>query len=166
MYPHEQEAQLRQEFARTFPFLDEKQRRIVAGSETLALGYGGISLLAQASGLAMPTVRAGMEDLATADAVPIGRVRRPGSGRKSVTEHDPTLLTDLDRLIATATRGDPECPLRWTALTHFLLLIVDVVRCSNLIVRVCDYFFERMMEIRQTVQTRCICYAYFPRFWQ
>jgi hypothetical protein len=115
MYPHEQEAQLRQKFARTFPFLDEKQRRIVAGSEALMLGYGGISVVARASGLAMPTVRAGMADLATDDVLPSGRIRRPGGGRKSVTETDPTLFADLDRLIAPATRGDPECPLRWTA---------------------------------------------------
>ena len=45
-----------------------------------------------------------------------GRVRRPGGGRKPLTETDVTLLADLERLVERVTsRGDPEQPLRWTA---------------------------------------------------
>ncbi len=43
------------------------------------------------------------------------RIRRPGAGRKSLAGREPTLLGDLDRLIAPTTRGDPGCPLRWTS---------------------------------------------------
>ena len=116
MYAHEVEAQLRQKFAQTLPYLNEKQRRIVAGSEALAIGYGGMAMVARASGLSVPTGRAGMAELAAgrAEANP-ARIRRVGGGRKSVVEKDPSLLADLDRLIAPATRGDPECPLRWTS---------------------------------------------------
>ncbi len=32
-----------------------------------------------------------------------------------MVDRDPTVLEDLDRLIAPAMRGDPECPLRWTS---------------------------------------------------
>jgi len=42
-------------------------------------------------------------------------VRRPGGDRKSLTEADPTLLEDLQRLVDEDSRGDPERPLRWTA---------------------------------------------------
>ncbi len=41
-------------------------------------------------------------------------VRRPGGGRKPITETDPGLLKALEALIEPVTRGDPESPLRWT----------------------------------------------------
>ena len=42
-------------------------------------------------------------------------MRRPGAGRKPLTETDPSLLDDLRALVEPATRGDPERPLLWTA---------------------------------------------------
>ena len=115
MYTGDIKDRLRQKFQQIFPFLDEKLRRLVAGSEAIALGYGGIVMVARASGLSEPTVRAGMREIGEPDAVPHDRIRRPGAGRKSLVETDPTLLADLDVLIDPATRGDPECPLRWTS---------------------------------------------------
>jgi hypothetical protein len=47
-------------------------------------------------------------------ALPAGRTRRPGAGRKKVTDRDPGLLGALDELIDPESRGDPESPLRWT----------------------------------------------------
>jgi hypothetical protein len=44
----------------------------------------------------------------------VGRQRRPGGGRKPLTEHDPTLLRDLEALVEPTTRGDPQSGLRWT----------------------------------------------------
>lgn len=109
------EEQLRQKFERMRPFLDEKVRRLVAANEAMALGYGGISMVSRASGLSIPTIRTGLEELAQPDEVVQHRVRRPGGGRKTVVEHDPSIRDDLDRLISPATRGDPENPLRWTS---------------------------------------------------
>lgn len=43
-----------------------------------------------------------------------GRVRKPGGGRKRISETDKQLLRDLDRIVDPATRGDPMSPLRWT----------------------------------------------------
>ena len=40
---------------------------------------------------------------------------RSGGGRKPITETDPTLREDLERLLDDGTRGDPELPLRWTS---------------------------------------------------
>ncbi|MGQ0593027.1 MAG: hypothetical protein ACT4QB_10340 [Gammaproteobacteria bacterium] len=40
--------------------------------------------------------------------------RKPGGGRKRLTETDPQLSEELDRLVAPLTRGDPQSPLRWT----------------------------------------------------
>ena len=115
MYTGDIEEQLRQKFQRVGPFLNEKVRRLVVASEAMALGYGGIAMAARATGLSEPTIRAGVGELAQPDAVPHDRIRRPGGGRKTVTDRDPTVLADLDRLIAPATRGDPESPLRWTS---------------------------------------------------
>ncbi len=42
------------------------------------------------------------------------RVRRPGGGRRPLTEADPGLLPALEALVEPVTRGDPESPLRWT----------------------------------------------------
>ncbi len=47
--------------------------------------------------------------------LPHGRVRRKGGGPRPLTDRDPTLLSDLERLVAPATRGDPERPLLWVS---------------------------------------------------
>jgi hypothetical protein len=100
-------------FASVFPHLNERQRRLLAGAEAQALGRGGIAQVARASGLHPETVTAGMAEVA-AGAPVTDRVRRPGGGRKPLTEPDPPLLADLQRLVEDEARGDPERPLRWT----------------------------------------------------
>jgi transposase len=42
------------------------------------------------------------------------RVRRPGAGRKLLTEHDQALQEDVAGLLESTTRGDPTSPLLWT----------------------------------------------------
>ncbi len=42
------------------------------------------------------------------------RVRRPGGGRRPLSQTDRDLIAALELLIDPATRGDPESPLRWT----------------------------------------------------
>lgn len=39
--------------------------------------------------------------------------RRPGVGRKSITQSDPELVQALEGLIDEQTRGEPESALRW-----------------------------------------------------
>jgi hypothetical protein len=43
------------------------------------------------------------------------RIRRPGGGRKPLTETDSELLIDLESLVEPTTRGHPESALRWTS---------------------------------------------------
>ena len=45
------------------PVLDERARRLWAGAEARAIGRGGITRLAQATGLSRVTVRAGLKEL-------------------------------------------------------------------------------------------------------
>jgi Rhodopirellula transposase DDE domain len=109
---------LTEKFKILSPVLNEHARRLWAATEALALGRGGISAAARATGLSRPTIYAGIEEIHTGTvALPRGsyeRVRRPGGGRKKRTLHDPTLLHDLEALVEPTTRGDPQSPLRWT----------------------------------------------------
>jgi hypothetical protein len=74
--------------------------------------------VARATGLAWNTIKAGMRELDERAERPgqavDGRVRRPGGGRKRLTETDPQLLGALQALVDPATRGHPQSPLRWT----------------------------------------------------
>src|ERR1700681_458535 len=106
------EISLRQKFSGVWPMLDERSRRLMAASEALSLGYGGVSRIRQACGLSRKAIAKGIREIAEGDTMS-GRIRRPGRGPKSIIEHDPRLLVSLERLIEPVTRGDPESPLRW-----------------------------------------------------
>jgi hypothetical protein len=97
------------------PDLNERQRRLWAAAEARSHGRGGIAAVARASGIAENTIRAGLRELEEGAGIGSGRVRRRGAGRKPITETDPSLLSDLERLLEEDTRGDPEQPLLWTA---------------------------------------------------
>src|SRR5712672_2322789 len=99
-----------------FPHLDERQRRLLLGAEARALGHGGIRLVARAAGVREGTVSLGVDEL-DAGAGPLGRVRRPGGGRKRAADLDPGLLPALLALVEPQERGDPMSPLRWTTLS-------------------------------------------------
>ena len=84
-------------------------------AEAEALGFGGVTAVAKASGLSRGTVIRGMAELKTAPKPGRGqRIRRKGAGRKRTVDQDPTLERDLKSLVEPVTRGDPESPLRWT----------------------------------------------------
>ena len=106
------ESSLRRKFSSVWLLLDERSRRLMAASEALALGYGGVSRIRRASGLSRKAIAKGIREIADGNAMP-GRIRRSGAGRKNIVERDPKLLVSLDRLIDPETRGDPESPLRW-----------------------------------------------------
>jgi len=101
------------------PVLDERARRLWAAAEARAIGRGGITRVAEATGLSRVTIRAGLNELdlpasPTDRRVATGRLRRPGGGRKPLVDQDPILLRDLETLVDPVTRGDPMSPLRWT----------------------------------------------------
>jgi hypothetical protein len=111
------EARIRRKFRLVAVELDERRRRQWAAAEARDVGWGGISLVARATGLSRPTIMAGLKELelsAKSRLVAAARVRSPGGGRRTLTQSDPGLLEALERLIDPATRGDPMSPLRWT----------------------------------------------------
>ena len=101
-------------FSAVRDLLDERSRRLVVAAESVALGRGGISAASRATGISRPVIRQGIKELKAPVKVAPGRVRRPGGGRKRVAERDPSVVSDLEKLVEPVTRGDPESPLRWT----------------------------------------------------
>ena len=101
-------------YAAVAPLIDERARRLLAGSEALAIGRGGVAAVARATGLARTTVARGVADVQAGETVGRGRIRRAGAGRPPIERRDPTLRRDLEALIEPTSRGDPESPLRWT----------------------------------------------------
>ena len=112
--------------------LDERTRRLWAAAEARALGYGGIGLVAAATGLAHNTIRQGLEELQRQESnpatkVPVeedqrvcgrpvverDRVRRPGGGAKFAEVKDPGILAALDSLPSDEVAGDPMSEQRW-----------------------------------------------------
>jgi hypothetical protein len=96
-------------------FLDERGRRLFAANESLALGLGGVTATARATGLARSTINRGIQELRSAGNEIGRRVRRPGGGRKSAVVHQPDLPAALEAAIESAIRGDPGSPLRWVS---------------------------------------------------
>ena len=69
-----------------FSTLDEQQRRLYAGLESLRLGHGGDSRIAELTGLDVHTIAKGRSQLIERD-VHVERVRRPGAGRPSLEKN-------------------------------------------------------------------------------
>src|SRR3954471_20084398 len=99
------------------PSLDERAGRLHVAAEAHSAGHGGVAATARATGVARSTIGRGLKDLR--DATPVhGRMRRPGAGRRKLTAKDPTLLTELEKLLEPATMGDPMRSLRWVSKSH------------------------------------------------
>ena len=79
------------------------------------IGLGGVTAASTATGMARSTINRGIKELKAGRRESVGRVRRPGAGRKSAVEAQPGLLAALETLIEDAIRGDPESPLRWVS---------------------------------------------------
>jgi transposase len=108
---------LRKKYRMVQAVLDERGRRVWAAAEAISLPHGGVSLVAQATGLSRTTIHAGIREFKGRKAKPLetGRSRRAGGGRKPLTFHHPDLLKALEQLVEPLVRGDPESLLRWTA---------------------------------------------------
>jgi len=66
---------------------DERGRRVFAASEARAAGWGGVAAVAEITGLARSRIIRGLKDL-DGPALELGRVRRAGGGRHTVTATD------------------------------------------------------------------------------
>src|SRR5271167_1297447 len=107
-------AGIRDRYAGLSGHLDERAKRVFAATEAKSVGYGGIAAVSRATGIAASTVGRGLKELASAEVLDLGRVRRPGGGGKKRVTQDATLEADLLAMVEPDARGDPMSPLRWT----------------------------------------------------
>jgi len=117
---------IRAKFDLLRPLMTERLRRQWAACEARALGRGGVTLVAQATGLSRTTISSGLRELRQraqqprADLAP-ERIRAAGAGRPLAQDNDPALLVGLEALVEPTSRGDPQSPLRWTCKSTRLL---------------------------------------------
>lgn len=112
---------IRRKFSQIVPYLNERTLRMWAAIEAKELGFGGVTMVARATGLSRTTVAAGVRELSHPGGMAGDRVRTPGAGRRRLSENDPRLIPDLDALILPVPRGDVEPPLRWTSKSTQIL---------------------------------------------
>jgi transposase len=108
-----------QEYQQMRALLNEKQWRHYLAAE--AQRRGSASTVAREAGVSLNTVKRGLREREAGQTYqPGARIRRPGAGRKKVTNLDPTLLTDLEHLLEP--KGDPMSLVRWTtkSLAHLV----------------------------------------------
>ncbi len=112
-------AGIRQKYELLSPLMTERMRRQWAACEAMSLPRGGFALVAQATSLSRTTLWAGKRELhqqtrRSPEEMQPERIRRTGGGRHGVEADDPTLIADLESLLESTTRGDPQSPLLWT----------------------------------------------------
>ena len=94
--------------------LDERQRRLIAAAEASRLGYGGVVLVAQITGLDPKTIRRGQKELAQGIAeLPNDRIRQPGAGRPPMEKKKPQIEAALMDLVRDEIAGDPSTGVLW-----------------------------------------------------
>lgn len=113
-------ASVADKFNRLSSMMNEKLKRRWAACEAMAIGRGGISAVARATGISRTTIRKGVQEIEheypqLAESIDPQRIRSSGGGRRTIAETDQTLVSDLKRLISPATRGDPTSALLWTS---------------------------------------------------
>ena len=105
--------EVEERMSRIWPHLNERSRRMLAATEAMEIGYGGVTRVGRACGLSRVTITKGIAEL-TASPLSEERIRRPGGGRQKLILRDPKLPGLLESFVEPLTRGDPESPLRWT----------------------------------------------------
>jgi Rhodopirellula transposase DDE domain len=115
MFTEDEERKVRERYEAIKPFLyNELQRRVYAGAEAKALGYGGISLLSKITRIDRETIKKGIKEIEKLDTNDIKKIRKSGGGRKKSEELYSDIKDVLEELLSNETCGDPESALKWT----------------------------------------------------
>ena len=104
---------LKEKLSILLPSLNEKQERLLVDAEAIALGYGGIKILSDITGMSANTIARGVREIKRGDE-DVSRIRSKGSGRKNLTIKYPEIKQCIEEITEPDARGDPETPLRWT----------------------------------------------------
>ena len=83
------------------------------------------SLVHAATKISRPTIYAGITEIQSKGFRKRSgsRVRKKGGGAKFISSKNPGVVSALESLVETSTKGDPETPLQWTnkGVTHLSL---------------------------------------------
>ena len=99
--------------------LNGKSRRIWAATEAEASGYGGLTIVREATGIDWHTIRKGINGPEEKKESDTARIRKKGGGRKRLTEKQPDILRAIENPVNPSTGGDPESPLLWTCRSSY-----------------------------------------------
>ena len=105
---------LASKLALLWPHLNEHSRRLVAASEAMGLPHGGVSAVRRCCGMSRMTITKGMRELREGIMLASGRIRHSGGGRKRFEDNHPEFKAELNQVVASSTRGDPQSALLWT----------------------------------------------------
>lgn len=105
---------LKKRYELLFPLLNEKSKRLWSAVEAKVIGYGGIAIVSKATKISRTTISTGIKELEQNNNIEMSRVRKEGGGRKKITEKQPGLINEIERLLEPYVRGEPESPLLWT----------------------------------------------------
>jgi len=99
-------------YDRLFPELSERSQRLLAAADAKLLGYGGITLVHKASGLARSTIHIGLREL---EEQPYEgtRIRKKGGGRKNITSRLEGLEDTIE--LAAHPKTDKRVIVKWTS---------------------------------------------------
>ncbi|KPA12395.1 Transposase, Rhodopirellula-type, partial [Candidatus Magnetomorum sp. HK-1] len=108
------------EMKRFYDSLNEKDRRRYAGIESLKLGHGGRTYIAEILGCCTKTVLRGIREINDLPNDIGNRIRKPGGGRESLSKkHRGKLEKVFLNVMECHTAGDPENEdLLWTNLSR------------------------------------------------
>ena len=95
--------------------MNGKQRRLYAGFESLKVGYGGDTQIAELLGIDKRTVAKGKMELLSGE-VDVDVIRETGGGRKQIKKI-PKIIETIEELMKYETAGDPMSDLKWTRKT-------------------------------------------------
>lgn len=113
---------VKKKFEQIKPGLTEKEKRSWAASESLKIGHGGDGIAQKATGISRPTIRKGRNEIQNNVVNSLGRIRKYGSGRKSIFEKHRIIEKKLDSLIDPFSREEGRHPtLRWTRKSTAIL---------------------------------------------
>jgi hypothetical protein len=94
--------------------MPENLRRWNAALLATQLGYGGMKIAGEISGLSQPTIRKARRELEGGQVDwDCERTRRSGGGRKRIEQDRPEILDNLKKLVEDETAGDPSSADRW-----------------------------------------------------
>ena len=104
---------------RYYQSLSEKDRRRYAAIEAIKLGYGGVSYIGALLGCHAHTIRRGIAELQSEQAMSKERIRQPGGGRKRLLATIEGLSDAFLRVIEAHTAGSPmDESIKWTHLSR------------------------------------------------